>query len=163
MVFDKRRIYFFDRNVIYYEAGAGISSGGNDETLVNKIKKIHEEMNSDVFKVDELLLERCKKFPSDFSTRLTQAIYDKREAQRKWAELQEKLAKIEEQRQKRQNIKKKLGIFALPIVLTLRVLRKLKSFFQEKPKPQEKPNPVELIKTDINVSTDFANLCMNRE
>ncbi len=134
MVFDKRRIKFLDRDVIFYECGAGISNVKGKNTP-HKTKAIAEAMDNDICINNIMLLERCKKYPSEFSDRLLAL-----------------LTPLEN----RQKLKAKLGILSIPLVLLWRSLKDVK----------EKILLVTLkdfIKTNINVSTDFANLCINRE
>lgn len=142
MVFDKRRIKFFDRNVIFYEFGAGISTVQKKNAIA---KRISEAMTYDIYFNNKMLLKRCKTSPSKFSERLEALIKPEVEAGTKW--------------EARQKLKAKLGIAAIPLVLLWNVYKWIKASVFNKGK-KEKDN---FIMTDINVPTDFANLCINRE
>lgn len=139
MVFDKRRIKFFDRNAIFYEFGAGISTAkAKDHT--HRTKEIAAAARRDTFITDTMLLKRCYASKSEFTKRLSEMVSVRTEAFRKW--------------EARQKLKSKLGIASIPLVLLWNLFKRLR-----KKKTPEK----QYIMTDINVSTDFANLCMNRE
>ena len=143
MIFDKRRIKFFDRNVMFYEFGAGIT------TTKNKDNPYNEVMLSDEFNMNTLLLKRCGTSPSDeFSKRLASRIHSKR--------------KIRAEIEYRKSLKDRFGIAAVPVILARRLLRGAMIALGLEMKA-EVPPEIEVIMTDTNVSTDFANLCMNRE
>ena len=131
MVFDKRKITFFNRNAVYYEFGAGISTQRKTDEALIRIRNI---CNADGDSIDDMLLERCEVEHSDFSQRLKALIFGRREKNKA-----------------RQALKQKLGIFAIPLSIIKRTLRFLLKQLAKK------------IMTDTNVSTDFANLCINRE
>lgn len=143
MIFDKRRIKFFDRNVIFYEFGAGVT------TMDNLSNPYNEAMFRDEFSMDSLLLKRCGTSPSDeFSKRLAARINNKR--------------KIRAEIDYRKSLKDRFGIAAVPVILIRRLVRGAMIMLGLEMKA-EVPPTFEVIMTDTNVSTDFANLCMNRE
>ena len=130
MVFDKKRIKFFDRNVVFYESGLGISTLKRGST--NRKNKIIEATIRDLFNTDDMLLKRCEINPSDLSGKLTYLII---------------------RRKLRQKLKERLGIVSIPLVWVNSILRWIKEMIIHN----------KYIMTDTNVSTEFANLCINRE
>ena len=145
MVFDKRRIKFFDRNVIFYEHGAGVTTVKDNKTP-HRTKDIAEALINDAYISNITLLERCKTYPSEFSDRLSTLLIPTLELKKKF--------------EARQKLKAKLGIFSIPLVRLWRSLKYVKRKILLKTPTEEKKD---FIKTDINVSTDFANLCINRK
>lgn len=143
MVFDKRRIHFLDRNTVYYEFGAGISTVKEPDTPYKKA------ILRDMFKIENLLLKRCETSSYDeFSKRLASRIHNKR--------------KIRAEIEYRKSLKDRFGIAAVPVILARRLLRGAMIALGLEMKA-EVSLEIGDIMTDTNVSTDFANLCMNRE
>ncbi len=99
----------------------------------------------------KILLKRCKATPSEFSKRLEAILKKKLEPWEKAVEATEK----------RHKLKAQLGITGLPLVLLWRIYRYIKENILSKGQKDE--NNENLIMTDINVPTDFANLCINRK
>ena len=60
-----------------------------------------------------------------------------------------------------QKIKAQLGIVSIPLVLLWNMYKLIRAAIH--PRNKKDSGQDNLIMTDINVSTDFANLCMNRE
>ena len=147
MVFDKIRIKFFDRPTIYYEYGAGISTVQSNDTPYRS-KEVFEAMLLDEYKTSDMLLKRCKNFPSEFSKKLASLITNRR--------------KIEAEIKYRKSLKDRFGIAAVPVILARSLLRGAMIALGLEMKA-EVPLEIGDIMTDTNVSTDFANLCMNRE
>ncbi len=136
MVFDKRKISYFNKNIIFYEIHAGISS---TNLIIFNVTSwaIHKITSNDSIILENMLLERCDSEKSDFSEKLKTATYERIERIKRY--------------KSRQVLKKKLGIFAIPLVIIKRTLLFIRNSLNKK------------IMTDIKVSTDFANLCINRE
>lgn len=158
MIFDERRIRFLERNAIYYEFGAGISTvQGNDTPF--RTQEMYDAMQLDQIRTDEMLLRRCMNYPSEFSEKLA-ALINTKKARRK------RKKEIEKEIEYRQKLKDKLGIISVPVILA----RRLTGFIKRKLR-HEKNVKSEVfvdkiqtnILTDTDVSTEFANFCMNRE
>ena len=138
--------------------GAGISTvQGNDTPF--RTQEMYDAMQLDQIRTDEMLLRRCMNYPSEFSEKLA-ALINTKKARRK------RKKEIEKEIEYRQKLKDKLGIISVPVILA----RRLTGFIKRKLR-HEKNVKSEVfvdkiqtnILTDTDVSTKFANFCMNRE
>ena len=135
MVFDKCRIFYFNRNTVFYEVGTGLTTSPQNINIKNRIEK-------DEYIVDGLLFTRCI---TSISDEFSRNLYKYLNAKVLKMFPDEKRSQLRRDKFKKK-LKKKLGIFAVPIIFLKHLLSKLKT---------------EDIMTDINVQTDFANLCLN--
>lgn len=144
MVFDKKRVSFFDRNSVYYEFGAGFSTSmlSSRKKADKSSLEFRKKFNLDAVIIDKMLLARCEAEQSDFSEKLKAIIM--------------KNSEIRARHQSREALKEKLGILTPPLLLIKHSAEFIRDFLFQR-------HNRKFIMTETNVSTDFANLCINRE
>ena len=135
MVADKVKISYLNRITVYYELGIGFSSSRSSVMRHN-----HED-------TIRLIIKRIQDKDPDFARELA-------DEQKKRIDMRKQYSRKKAHNNK---IKKRLGIFARPVIMAVHFIRYIRSLII---KPEEKPY---IFSTRTDVNTDFANLCITRE